>query len=108
MPLKCINLHCMHLVSIGCFNQTNENIIISRSAEGYHIEYGKKSKKLTPSELTYIRTFESELLKTVEMGCTTVDTYTLTYNNVKVTKTDGSCNWNGKFQLMKQLGLHGA
>ena len=91
--------------SIGDFTggKLEAHIVISKSNNTYFVEFKKNKKKLNQSQIDFIKHFELELINMESYGCSTVDSYLLTYNNEKIQISDGSCAWEGFNVLFKQL-----
>lgn len=89
--------------SQGCFHSTKDTLMIKRSKDAYTINWGAKYKTLSPTEIVKIRNFEIELNYMTEAGCTTTDSYIISYNGKSKLINDGSCNWHGDYYLKKQL-----
>ena len=90
--------------SSGCFEQTTDNIVITRNANEYTGHVRTVTKTLTTTDLNAIRDFETYLRSNqFANNCTTVDTYNLTLNGTTYGKTDGSCNWGGGYSLLHNV-----
>lgn len=117
----------LHYFTQGCFHSVGETIMITRKgpdwvAELYrsrgwfdrnsggtmdlHDSPGIKKKKVKLNEAqlkAYVR-FESELQQIQERGgCTTTDWYELNSPYLRISKTDGTCSWNGYAYLREAL-----
>ena len=89
--------------SHGCFHHSQEKITIRRLQNEFSITWGEETKTLTQSDIEAVRKFEIELNYMKDAGCTTADTYVVTYNKESKKITDGSCSWKGYQYLRKQL-----
>jgi hypothetical protein len=91
------------MLSEGCFHSSEDTVIIKRDKNIYTISWAEKSKVLTKADVEAIRHFEMELVNMGGGGCTTSETYTITYNGTTTTNFDRSCRWWGISYLKKQL-----
>ena len=71
----------------------------------YFCTYLDKTKQLTDQELHLIRIFEWQLNYQKENGCTSEDKYIVSFKKESFSITDGSCSWNGIFNLLDDLKL---
>lgn len=93
--------------SKGCFHTLPDSIQIERVNQRYYRTYRNNKKELTPKEYEHIQRFEMELnLFDRRGGCTTTDTYTLSYKGQTLTYKDASGEWNGYNHLLEHLGLY--
>jgi len=93
----------VEMLSRGCFHATEESFKITKDAKGFIVKWGNDSKRLTENDIKAIQRFEIELSLKKGFGCTTVDTYTVTFQGKKQESRDGSCNWDGFIFLHEQL-----
>ncbi len=92
--------------SSGCFHNREEKMIITKKGNNYYLKYKKRKKKLKEKEITAIRHFEIEMTTIPQIYfCTTVDGYTLKYNNEETVFIDRGCEWKGFYYLKKKLNL---
>jgi hypothetical protein len=91
------------ILSQGCFHSNQDTLTIKRNNDIFIFTWGTKSKKLSQSDIEKVRNFEIELNYMTNLGCTTVDTYFIKYNESTKKISDGSCSWNGNYFLKKQL-----
>lgn len=92
--------------SQGCFHSDEKELIISRKRKKYFLEYGGKLKQLSKEEIKMIANFEIELSYAQEGGCTTTHTYNIQFKGKNDFYLDGSCKWNGLYNLMQNLGIY--
>jgi hypothetical protein len=102
--LKDKESYSIQISSQGCFNFSNDLLIIKRTTNNYFISYEGGERLLSKEDIDIIRHFEIELNYMSLSGCTTVDDYILVYNNKEVKISDGSCRWFGGGNL--KLNLH--
>ncbi len=99
--------YSIKIESIGCFHTWPDSIQIERINHKYYRTYRNNKKELTSKEYEHIQRFEMEFnLFDRRGGCTTTDTYTLTYNGQTLTYKDASCEWNGYNHLLEHLNLN--
>ena len=98
--------YTIQVSSQGCFHRSDEVLIINKKQDSYHLSFGNIKKLLNEGDMESIRNFESQLRHMESFGCTSTDSYTLTYKKETVTISDGSCSWSGFYYLKKQLGLN--
>ena len=96
----------INIESSGCFHHSIKRLTIKKSENKYYIEYNSKIKQLTEKQIISIKKFENELKKPLTLGCTTTDTYTITYLKQTQKVTDSSCSWHGFYNLMEELSLN--
>ena len=110
--------------SQGCFSSENKRIVITKKerrfiATLFYIEreyveknnktYLKKEKAaskiiaLTETNIKDFIRFENELNFAKDGGCTTTDKYVIKGKYLTRQKTDGSCSWNGFYNLQKSF-----
>jgi hypothetical protein len=90
----------------GCGLWTKDSCEIKRRCSDYEIYWGEKRKKLNQKEVQLIRYFEIDLRynsTTSGTGSTSVDYYTLLFNNHSVEYIDAGNNWRGWYYLMRKL-----
>ncbi|MGH1385302.1 hypothetical protein [Kordia sp.] len=95
----------IHYSSTGCFHNTKETMTFQRENNTYYVIFNGEKKELDSNFLKKTRTFEKQLARQGNYGCTTVDSYLVTYNNVERIANDGSCSWNGYRRLKKLFGF---
>jgi len=115
-----INFH-----SQGCFHTTVSKISIIKEGKKYVARlydvkwsYVTKKKKttmqyrggkllktitLTNTNIQDFIMFENELNFVTDGGCTTTDWYDINSKYLNISKTDGSCNWNGFYYIRKSF-----
>lgn len=93
--------------SQGCFHFRERNLVIYRKQHQYYLHYKKEKRALNKEEIEALRKFEIELhyIQATTGGCTTTDSYTLTYKDTTSTAKDRGCAWGGFYKLQKQLNL---
>lgn len=91
--------------SQGCFHNESVTLTIKRDNNKFYIIYNDTKRLLSDSEVKRIQKFETELQSVKDMGCTTVDTYVLEYRDKRIETSDGGCEWNGFYNLKKELNL---
>jgi hypothetical protein len=90
--------------SQGCFHFSKDTLVIRRNKDLYTMNWSGKFKILSVADVEKIRHFEMELKHMMDDGCTTTDTYLITYHGEPALFiSDGSCNWNGRYYLKKDL-----
>lgn len=103
----------------GCFVNTTEKIVIVKQGgkfiAGCHTSPGKmrlkverekleKTAVLTKENIDDFIKFETELKHLEENdNCTTTESYDFSSKYWNIKKVDGSCNWNGFYNLKKKL-----
>ncbi len=92
--------------STGCFHSVKEIMVIKKEKDIYYVVYNDYIKMLTARDIEAIQKFEKGLTRAGNHGCTTVDTYLITHNGKQQIVTDGSCRWNGYYDLKKALGFN--
>ena len=106
--------------SRGCFHWSNEKLEISNINNSFYATYWIDDKKeaeikMTQSDINNFREFEAQLreIGNGAGGCTTLDYYSILYNEKEVfTTIDDSCDWSGftriiyKINLKKQKASH--
>lgn len=97
--------YSIHVSSRGCFHHFEDLIVIKRMENKYQLNHKGDKRILNQEEIETIRHFEMELNYKESQGCTTVEEYNLTYKKKKVKISDGSCSWNGYFNLRLKLNL---
>lgn len=91
--------------SIGCFHNTNHTLKIEKKSDIIYAEYNGTTKQLNKKEIKSLGKFENELKKPKRTGCTTTSTYTIISMNDTQRIMDGSCSWNGFYNLMEDLSI---
>ena len=99
--------YTINFASQGCFHSYDRNIVIYKKDKQYYLQYKKEKRKLNKKEIDALRNFEIELyyIQDANGGCTTTDSYTLTYQGTTRTAKDRGCAWSGFYTLLKQLAL---
>lgn len=95
----------IEIISLGCFNGSKQTLTIYREATGYTVNYQETIKALSATEISAIRDFEMQLQSLTMGGCSTVDTYKISYGGNSIQVSDGTCSFNGGRKLMQQLGF---
>ena len=95
----------IHFQSEGCFHRTRNTLQISKVNSTYYILSNGDQKILSESQVKLLREFEIELKCIPDQWCTTIDYYTLEYAKKKYKYKDNTCNWNGFYYLLKNLGV---
>ncbi len=81
--------------SRGCFNTDKDSIAIKKINEKYFLKIDRKDIELKNEDIDFLRKMEAELYELPnDIGCTTVDTYTLIYKNQTIKFSDDTCTWN--------------
>ena len=95
----------IHFQSDGCFHRTRNALQISKVNSEYYILSNGNQKKLSESQVKLLREFEIEIKCIPDQWCTTIDYYTLEYANKKYKYKDNTCEWNGFYYLLENLGV---
>lgn len=91
-------------ISSGCYNYSNEILIITKKKATFVATYKKKQIVLNAEQINILRNFESILERvTFKGGCTTSDMYSISSKYKKITAIDNSCSWDGFLLLKTQL-----
>ena len=93
----------MKISSQGCFHSAKSTVTVSKTKNKVVLQVDDKTKVLTDEELDYFRKFELELIHMDNYGCTSIDYYTLKYNDQILEIADGSCYWYGYGRLYNLL-----
>ena len=97
--------YIIEITSIGCFNGTQQTLIISKKSDVLSVNFSDSLKVLSQNDIKAIINFEQQL-RALDIGaCTTVDTYVLRFGGETFQTSDGTCNWNGGKKLLQQLNL---
>jgi hypothetical protein len=80
-----------------------DSLKISKRGGLFYAIHGSKEKALLEKDLKAIKEFEQQTRLIGGGGCTTVDTYLISYNGRQQEITDESCNWEGFYLLMKAI-----
>lgn len=81
--------------SRGCFNHGKDSITIKKSNGKYFLTINRKNIELKKEDLSFLMKMEAELYELPkDIGCTTVDTYTLVFKNQETKFIDDTCTWN--------------
>ena len=98
--------------SRGCFNSGKDSIAIKKSNEKYFLTIDRKYIELKNEDVYFLKKMEAELYELPkDIGCTTVDTYTLVFKDLEIKFTDDTCTWNAwsnmyqKFILKEKIGV---
>lgn len=93
--------------SQGCFRHLSDSLTIKNENSSYFMRYGKKTSKLTEMQVKKLVKFESKLnsIHQRDGGCTTEETYRMTFNGKIKEIKDSRCNWYGWENLKKDLNL---
>lgn len=95
--------YSIEITSVGCFNGTRQTITISKENDILKASFQDTVKVLSDLDVEAFKTFEFQL-QTLEMGgCTTVDTYVVSYRNQTFSTSDGTCSWNGGKKLLQAI-----
>ena len=97
--------YTIEIESRGCFHYSKDTIVVLNKTGEFYVVYGGNEKKLSESGIKAIKRFEIELNHMQSEGCTTVDTYILTYKNESMVLFDGGCKWHGGGYLKSTLNL---
>ncbi len=93
--------YTIEITSVGCFHGTRQTVIISKEADVFTAQLGENTINLTSSDIDTLKRFEIELRAVQIGGCTTVDTYVLSYQGQTFRTSDGTCSWFGYREIMK-------
>jgi hypothetical protein len=115
----------INLYSRGCFHSERSKLVITKENDkfiarlyealwNYSGEKDKmvvnykgwsllKATTMTNQNLQDFIRFENELNYANDDGCTTTDRYEVKSKYLNISKSDGSCSWNGFFYLRKSL-----
>lgn len=103
--LKIGESYSIHMSSQGCFHSGEDELILKReSVDEYSAKYNDSSYHISIQQLKFIKIFEFEI-RYLSFGCTTEDTYTITYKNKSKEYVDGSCEWHGFDILLHELNI---
>ena len=97
--------YSIKMSSQGCFHSYEDEIAVENNDGVYTLSFNAQKLILNSKQIKRIRKFENELSSIKQLGCTTEDKYTITYNSIKTEIIDGSCRWNGLYNLKKDLNL---
>lgn len=96
----------INFYSQGCFHSDEKVLTISRKRKKYFLEYEGNLKQLSKEKIKMIEHFEIELTYAQEGGCTTTQTYHIQFRSKKDIYHDGTCSWNGLYNLIENLGIY--
>lgn len=93
--------------SQGCFHHFSDSLMIKNENSSYFMRYGKKTIKLTETQVKKLVKFESNLnsIPQRDGGCTTEETYRMAFNGKIKEIKDSRCKWDGWENLKKDLNL---
>ncbi len=95
----------INFTSTGCFHSVKEIMTIEKENDVYYVVFKESRKMLTSIDIKAIQKFEKGLTRAHDYGCTTIDTYLITYDGRQQMISDGGCRWNGYYDLKKALGF---
>lgn len=96
----------INFTSTGCFHRVKELMTFVKEDDAYYVVFKENRKILTLVDIEAIQKFEKGVARAQDHGCTTVDTYLITHNGKQQMISDGSCRWNGYYDLKKALGFN--
>ena len=91
----------IEITSIGCFNGTRQTIQITKKEDIITASLKEKSRVLTTADIEVLKIFEHQLRDLKPGGCSTVDTYVLSFGDSSYHTSDGTCSWHGYRSLLK-------
>jgi hypothetical protein len=97
----------LNFESLGCFNANGYAITVMKNSGEYYIETRGIVKKLTKKEIDAIIKMECELNLLREGACTTLDHYTIKFENQLKEYDDVTCAWYGWMNMWKEFDLKG-
>ncbi len=95
--------YSIEITSLGCFHGSRQMVIISKEVDIITAQLGETSINLTSSDIETLNRFEIELRALQIGGCTTIDTYVLSYQGQTFRTSDGTCNWFGYRKIIKMF-----
>jgi len=90
----------IEITSIGCFGGSRQNVTFIKEGDTISAQLQDKIIQLNEADYQTIIAFENELRNMSMGGCTTVDTYVLSFNGQKFQTSDGTCSWHGYRKVM--------
>lgn len=80
--------------SSGCFHHDDDSIILSNNGNDYFIQYKGQPKKVDEKVWSYFVNTENAMRQIPKNGgCTTIDTYVLSYRGKSDTMIDNTCRF---------------
>lgn len=89
--------------SIGCFHLRDDSLTFSKKEGKLIARYKTRELYLSKKQIEAVREFEKQTKLIGGAGCTTVDSYQISYKKEISEFRDGSCKWHGFRFLKKEL-----
>ncbi|WP_131725389.1 hypothetical protein [Chryseobacterium sp. Leaf180] len=90
--------------SQGCFHQISDSIKISNKNENYFILHKNVEKQIDKKQLENLIKFESQLYAIPSDGlCTTIENYSINFNNETKEIRNENCVWSGWSNLEDEI-----
>jgi len=96
--------YSIEITSIGCFNGSRQTLTVSKDADIISAHLKENTKELTGADIQKFIDFEHQLRALKMGGCTTVDTYVLSYQGETFRTSDGTCSWHGYRKIINIFG----
>ncbi|MCT4622146.1 MAG: prealbumin-like fold domain-containing protein [Schleiferiaceae bacterium] len=81
--------------SFGCFHRMQDSLYVHKENNQYFLSWDNEHIEMSHKDIEFFASFEYQMRMVQGGGCTTTDSYDLTYKGEQFFSMDGGCHWNG-------------